>query len=130
MDTIVGPGNKDAMLMLVEISQGYSIIARLPEGKDADGLLKVAYRELLPYMGHTRSITTDNGTEFARHRELAGALGTKIYFTHPYASWEKGLIEYTNKLYRQTYRKEAVLTAILTSKYNIKSMQGQEKTRI
>ena len=67
----------------------------------ADGLLKVAYRELLPYMGHIRSITTDNGTEFARHRELAKALGTKIYFTHPYASWEKGLIEYTNKLYRQ-----------------------------
>lgn len=101
MDTIVGPRNKDAMLTLVERSQGYSIIARLPEGKDADGLLKVAYRELLPYMGHIRSITTDNGTEFARHRELAEALGTKIYFTHPYASWEKGLIEYTNKLYRQ-----------------------------
>ena len=101
MDTIVGPRNKDAMLTLVERSLGYSIIARLPEGKDADGLLKVAYRELLPYMGHIRSITTDNGTEFARHRELAEALGTKIYFTHPYASWEKGLIEYTNKLYRQ-----------------------------
>lgn len=101
MDTIVGPGNKDAMLTLVERSQGYSIIARLPKGKDADGLLRVAYRELLPYMGYIRSITTDNGTEFARHRELAQALGTKIYFTHPYASWEKGLIEYTNKLYRQ-----------------------------
>lgn len=101
MDTIVGPGNKDAILTLVERSQGYSIIARLPKGKDADGLPRVAYRELLPYMGYIRSITTDNGTEFARHRELAKALGTKIYFTHPYASWEKDLIEYTNKLYRQ-----------------------------
>ena len=105
MDTIVGPGNKDAMLTLVERSQGYSIIAKLPKGKETDGLLKVAYRELLPYMGHIRSITTDNGTEFARHRELAEALGTKIYFTHPYASWEKGLIEYTNKLYRQYIQK-------------------------
>jgi len=44
-------------------------------------------------MGYIRSITTDNGTEFARHKELAEALGTKIYFAHPYSSWEKGLIE-------------------------------------
>ena len=93
--------NKDAMLTLVERSQGFSIITKLPQGKDADGVFKAAYRELLPYMGYIRSITTDNGTEFARHKELAEALGTKIYFAHPYSSWEKGLIEYTNKLYRQ-----------------------------
>ena len=101
MDTIVGPRNKDAMLTLVERSQGFSIITKLPQGKDADGVFKAAYREVLPYMGYIRSITTDNGTEFARHKELAEALGTKIYFAHPYSSWEKGLIEYTNKLYRQ-----------------------------
>ena len=115
MDTIVGPGGRDAMLTLVERSQGYSIIARLPKGKDADGLLKVAYRELLPYMGYIRSITTDNGTEFARHRELAEALGTKVYFTHPYASWEKGLIEPTSST-GNTYPRESDLTDIQTNK--------------
>lgn len=101
MDTIVGPGNKDAMLTLVERSQGFSIIAKLPDGKDAEGLKRIAYRELLPYIGFIRTITTDNGTEFAKHKELAEMLGTKIYFAHPYSSWEKGTIEYTNKLYRQ-----------------------------
>ena len=45
MDTIVGPGNKDAMLTLVERSQGYSIIARLPKGKEADGLLQAIHTE-------------------------------------------------------------------------------------
>lgn len=25
----------------------------------------------------------------------------KVYFTDPYASWQKGLVEYTNKLIRQ-----------------------------
>ena len=107
MDTIVGPRNKDAMLTLVERSQGFSIITKLPKGKDSEGVLKAAYRELLPYMGYIRSITTDNGTEFAMHRELAEMLGTKIYFAHPYASWEKGLVEYTNKLYRQYIPKGA-----------------------
>ncbi len=28
-------------------------------------------------------------------------LYAKVYFTHPYSSWEKGLIENTNKLVRQ-----------------------------
>ena len=101
MDTIVEPGSEDAMLTLVERPQGFPIITRPPKGKDADGLLKVAYMELLPYMGYIRYITTDNGKEIARHRELAEALEAKTTSTHPYASWEKGLIECTNKLYRQ-----------------------------
>ena len=101
MDLIVGPRNKDAMLTLTERSQNYAIITKLPDGKDADGVAKAAYRELLPFIGHIRSITTDNGTEFANHKWLARALKTTIYFAHPYCSWEKGLIEYTNRLFRQ-----------------------------
>lgn len=101
MDLIVGPRNKDAMLTLTERSQNYAIITKLPNGKDADGVAKAAYRELLPFIGHIRSITTDNGTEFANHKWLARALKTTIYFAHPYCSWEKGLIEYTNRLFRQ-----------------------------
>jgi len=38
---------------------------------------------------------------------LENALDTKIYFAHPYCSWEKGLIEYTNKLYRQYIPKKS-----------------------
>lgn len=101
MDLIVGPRNEDAMLTLTERSLNYSIITKLPNGKDADGVAKAAYRELLPFMGHIKSITTDNGTEFAKHKWLAEALQTTIYFAHPYCSWEKGLIEYTNRLFRQ-----------------------------
>ena len=50
---------------------------------------------------HVLSITTDNGTEFADHKYIAKMLHTKVYFAHPYSSWEKGLIENTNKLIRQ-----------------------------
>jgi IS30 family transposase len=28
-------------------------------------------------------------------------LHTKVFFAHPYSSWEKGLVENTNKLIRQ-----------------------------
>jgi IS30 family transposase len=46
-------------------------------------------------------MTGDNGPEFADHQNIAKQLKTKFFFTHPYSSWEKGLIENTNKLIRQ-----------------------------
>jgi len=53
------------------------------------------------YRPDVQVITADNGTEFARHREIAEKLGCGFYFAHPYSSWESGLNEYTNKLVRQ-----------------------------
>ena len=47
-----------------------------------------------------KSITGDNGAEFTRLAELSSQ-GTKIYFTHPYSSWEKGTNECHNKLLRR-----------------------------
>lgn len=40
--------------------------------------------------------TTDNDLLFARHQELEKELGIRIFFCHPYHSWEKGTIENTN----------------------------------
>jgi IS30 family transposase len=56
---------------------------------------------LLPYKACVHSITTDNGSEFAKHEYIAKRLQTTIYFTDPYSSWQKGCIENTNKLIRQ-----------------------------
>lgn len=56
---------------------------------------------LLPFKSAVLTITTDNGSEFANHKEIARRLNTNVYFTHPYCSWEKGAIEHTNKLIRQ-----------------------------
>jgi IS30 family transposase len=39
-----------------------------------------------------RTITFDNGTEFARHYEL-NAIGIKTFFCDPHAPWQKGGIE-------------------------------------
>ncbi len=62
---------------------------------------------LLPYKEHVHTITVDNGNEFAEHQTLAKRLNTQIYFTHPDSSWEKGLIENTNKLIRQYIPKKS-----------------------
>lgn len=47
-----------------------------------------------------KSITTDNDIAFTCWRELEAVLNTQIYFTHPYHSWEKGLVENTNRWIR------------------------------
>ncbi len=64
---------------------------------------------LLPYGKHIKTITTDNGPEFAAHKLITEYLGAVAYFADPYAyaSWQKGAVENTNKLIRQYIPKKA-----------------------
>lgn len=53
------------------------------------------------FCGHTvESITTDNDIAFNHWGVIERYLDTTIYFTHPYHSWEKGLVENTNRWVR------------------------------
>lgn len=40
-----------------------------------------------------RTITFDNGTEFAFHYQLTDRMGIKTFFCDPYAPWQKGGVE-------------------------------------
>ena len=101
MDTIVGKDGNGAIVTLVERNTNFTLARKLPQGKNAKALAQMVILMLLPYIGKIRSITTDNGSEFAEHLLIAKRLKTKIFFAHPYSSWEKGCIEYHNKLIRQ-----------------------------
>jgi len=48
-------------------------------------------------------LTLDNGKEFARHEEIAGATGLDVFFSHPCHSWERGTNENTNGLIRRLH---------------------------
>jgi transposase, IS30 family len=54
-----------------------------------------------------KSISTDNDILFQHHKELEKLLEVKIYFCHPYHSWEKGSIENANKHIRKYIPKGA-----------------------
>ena len=58
MDLIIGTGNKNAMLTLVERSTGYTIIEKLPDGKKSKPLSKIVVKALLPYKKWVKTITT------------------------------------------------------------------------
>lgn len=62
-------------------------------------------RLLKPRRGAVKTITLDNGSEFAEHRQVAQGVGAVTYFCDPYRSSQRGTNENTNGLIRQYYPK-------------------------
>ncbi len=106
MDLIVDRYNH-AILTLVERSTNMLFMTKLRHGKKSEPLANEVCRLLLPYKKHIKTITTDNGPEFAAHKQITKCLGVVVYFADPYASWQKGAVENTNKLIRQYIHKQA-----------------------
>lgn len=52
-----------------------------------------------------KSITSDNGTEFACHERLSQTLQVPYYFADPYASYQRGSNEHANGMIRRYYPK-------------------------
>lgn len=50
-------------------------------------------------------MTYDNGVEMAEHKYITKNTGIKVFFAHPYSSWERGNNENTNGLIRRFYPK-------------------------
>ncbi len=127
IDTIIGHNQKGAIVTITERTTNFFLMKKLNKGKNAEALAEVVIKMLLPYKAHILSITADNGTEFAQHEKIAKALNTKVYFTHPYSSWEKGLIEYTNKLIRQYIPKKSNFNEF--NELKIKQIQAKINAR-
>ena len=106
MDLIVDYFNH-AILVLVERSTNFVIMERLKYGKKAEPLAKAVVRLLFPYRKTLKTITTDNGSEFADHLTITKKLGVTVYFADSYCSWQKGAVEHENKLIRQYIPKKS-----------------------
>ena len=75
-----------------------------------------------------RTITTDNDILFRDHQKLAALLGVRIYFCHPYHSWEKGTVENTNGVIRNDIPKGANISNY--SKAFIRKIEDRLNRRI
>jgi IS30 family transposase len=95
-DLVVSAGNDAYLLTLVDRKNPFTWGVKSPV-KDADVIARAvieALDELPP--GYLKSITFDNGSEFALHAEIEKALSCKVYFADPYSSWQRGLNEHIN----------------------------------
>lgn len=107
MDTVVsGLGkSKACFVTLAERKTRYYIAIKVPN-RTADIVYKAVYTCLKDYpKGCVKSITTDNGKEFSKWKELEIALNTQVYFADAYCAWQKGTNENSNGLLREFYPK-------------------------
>ena len=74
------------------------------------------------------TITTDNDILFQKHQELERLLDIKIYFCHPYHSWEKGTVENVNKYIRRDIPKGSNISKV--SKKFIQSTEEKLQNKI
>ncbi len=111
-DTMVGKSRHSALVTVVERKSGFARIGRADNMK-ADTTRKVLTKRLkdLP-AALRRSVTFDNGKEFAEHRQLARKLNLETYFATPYRSWQRGTNENTNGLLRQFFPKRTDFSRI------------------
>jgi len=108
-DTIEGSKKQGYVATFVERKTKYLVAYKL-DHKTAKSLVKGAEKAFVSIpKKYLKTCTVDNGKEFASHDDLAKALRMKIYFAHPYHSWERGLNEHTNGLIRQYLPKKRSL---------------------
>lgn len=100
-DTVLGKNQRHAVVTLVE-RKSLFLSACHVTSKNAQEVARAIVETMneLPARG-VKTITFDNGTEFAAHELIFRQLGTPIYFAHPYCSNERARNENTNGLLRQ-----------------------------
>ena len=109
MDFIVSKHNSSVLLVLIE-RYSKKLLLRILPNRNND-LVNQNIKELLSgYL--VKTITTDNDIAFGKWKKLEELIQAKIYFCHPFHSWEKGLVENTNRWIRQFTKKKTNIQLI------------------
>ena len=126
MDLIVDR-DSNAVLTLTERSTNFLLMEKLKHGKKAVPVAKAVWRMLLPYKGEAlKSITTDNGSEFADWKGiekscLRKGARTHVYKCHPYSAYERGSNENLNRMIRRFLPKGTDFSTLTRS--NVKEIE-------
>lgn len=111
-DTVMGAqGSTACFLTIVERKTGLLIARKLPDRKSEsvyESFLKFSHKK----KSLMKTMTFDNGVEFALHSLIEYETKAPVYFAHPYRSSERGTNENTNGLLRQYFPKKTNLSDI------------------
>lgn len=106
IDLVIGKDHKGALITINDRSTGLLFMDKI-DSKEASKVESKAIELLQDWKPLIKTITSDNGKEFAGHQGIADSLGIDFYFAKPYHSWERGANENLNGLIRQYFPKKS-----------------------
>lgn len=111
-DLIIGRNHKNAIVTINDRSAGMLRMKKInsKNAQEVEQALTDLILEWKPF--NLRTLTLDNGKEFANHEEFSKKTGIDVYFAHPYYSWERGSNENLNGLVRQYFPKKTDFSCI------------------
>ena len=109
---MMGSNHKSALLVMTDRTTLVTMIEKL-ETKNADEVNQKILKRLTNFSScWVKTLTYDNGKEFAKHHEVADSLNVKTYFTRPYTSQDKGTVENRIGVIRRFFPKKTDLRNI------------------
>jgi IS30 family transposase len=115
-DTVVGAHRRGGIVSLVERKSGYLLMGRVVNLQATTVHRSAAKLYRGTPSALRKTLTLDNGKEFAEHEQLAAEAALKVYFAKPYCAWQRGTNEHTNGLIRQFFPKGTDLARIPESR--------------
>ena len=125
-DTVIGASHKGAVVTMVERKSGYAVMAKV-EKKTSELVSSAIVDKLQPLAARVKTLTFDNGKEFAGHAQIDQQLQSTAYFARPFASWERGSNENLNGLLRQYVPKKRAMSTV--SDEEIRMIQNRLNNR-
>jgi len=131
-DTVQGSDKRVRIVTFVDRRSGYLIAYLLPKMR-AELLTSLAIERLrrIPKMKR-KTITLDNGPEFADWERLEKKTGATVYFAYPHHPWERGSNENTNGLLRQYFPRSLNFNLITSEElaYVVKKLNKRPRKRL
>ena len=112
VDLMIGSDHKSALLVMTDRTTLVTMLEKL-SGKEAGEVYEKIEGRLTNFSSSwVKTLTFDNGKEFAHHQKIGKLLKAKTFFTRPYTSQDKGTVENRIGVIRRFFPKKTDLRKI------------------
>lgn len=112
VDLMMGSEHKSALLVMTDRATLVTMLEKI-NGKEAHEVYEKMEQRLTNFSSSwVKTLTFDNGKEFAQHQRIGSILNAKTYFTRPYTSQDKGTVENRIGVIRRFFPKKTDLRKV------------------